>query len=245
MTLKSRRLIYLLLASGGILALAGLLVYQAFHRERPPARTAPSPSPYTAQSDVRVTGIHMAHTDSETGKLLYTANVGSLQVSRKKVGFFRVGGTRELELYGLRMDYYEQGAGDRVKNMRAERDEAELGNDLLSSFQRVVGSLGGRTGRITSFEARKVHISYHLLDGTVTELSGDLLDVERGTGLLRLQGQAEVRHGNRSLTAREILVRPKGENIFARGGYILTRGEARQEGTGIQTDLRLQSSSGS
>jgi len=243
MTWKSRRFIYRLLAVGAVLALAGVLAYKVFHRERPPPPTVPSPSPHIAQSDVRVTGIRMAHTDPETEKLVYTAQVGSLQVSRKKVGFFRVGSLRELELYGFRMDYYEQGAGDRAKKMRAQQNEAEMGNDLVSSVQRLVESLGGRTGRITSFQARHVNVSYHFPDGSVTELQGETLDIQKGTGLLRLQGQAEVRHGDRSLTAHEIFIQPTARTIATKERYVLSIGERRREGTGIKTDLRLQPSS--
>ena len=96
---------------GIALLVLGYAGYQWLHRTD---RSSPPPlSPRVSQSKFTVKG--MTYTSSYKGKPLIVMKVNSVEFGKKKVGFFRVGGVRQLELRGAEINYHEpsgEGSGD-------------------------------------------------------------------------------------------------------------------------------------
>jgi hypothetical protein len=232
MTSRSRHLTYKVVLFGGVLLLLGYVAFE-WHRK---ANKAPPPAisvtPRTAQSKLTIKG--MNYSASYGGKLLLVMRVSSVELGKKKMGFFRVGGLRQIELKGLEVDYYEPVAEERWGAGHQE-DPRDISSGILTAAQSFIDS----KGRLAGLQARRLKFHYHHTDGTTTDIEGDLLELERGGNILRIRGHAEVHHDGRSLSSDEVFFHPQDKTFFTKKNYTLTASGASEGGNEIRTDLRL------
>jgi len=236
MKLKSRQKIYLLVLVGGILTLLVFVAYQMIYQSRPPT-PADSISQRKLQAQMTVTGL--TYTGSYEGKVVFSMKVGSIMLNKKKLGFFRVGGLRQLELKNVVAEYHEPAPDmddKMVKDKNAEKLR-DLHSYLFSAGQSFLRSGGGR---LAGLEARNIRLRYYLADSSLTELQADFLHLERNNLALRLQGHAQISHDDRLLTSKEILFQTQDKTIFTKDSYVLTTGATTHRGKAIRTDLRLR-----
>jgi hypothetical protein len=236
MKLKSRQKIYLPVLVGGILTLLVWVAYQMIYQSRPPT-PADSISQRKRQAQMTVTGL--TYTGSYGGKVVFSMRVGSLMLNKKKLGFFRVGGLRQLELKNVVADYHEPAPATDDRVVKDENGEQlrDLHSYLFSAGQSFLRSGGGR---LAGLEARNIRLRYYHADSSLTELQADFLDVKRGNLALRLHGHAQVSHDDRLLASKEILFQTQDKIIFTRDSYVLTTGATTRRGKAIRTDLRLR-----
>ena len=232
MTLSSRKLIHKIALLGGVLLLLG---YVAFEWHRKANKVPPQPisvTPRAAQSKLTIKG--MNYSASYGGKLLLVMSVDSVELGKKKMGFFRVGGLRQVELKGLEVDYYEPVAEERWDAGHIE-DPRDISSGILTAAQSFLDS----KGRLAGLQARRLKFHYHHTDGTTTDIEGDLLELERGGNILRIRGHAKVHHAGRSLSSDEVFFQPQDKTVFTKKNYTLTASGASEGGNEIRTDLRL------
>jgi len=232
MTLSSRKLIHKIALLGGVLLLLG---YVAFEWHRKANKVPPQPisvTPRAAQSKLTIKG--MNYSASYGGKLLLVMSVGSVELGKKKMGFFRVGGLRQVELKGLEVDYYEPVAEERWGAGHLE-DPRDISSGILTAAQSFIDW----KGRLAGLQARRLKFHYHHTDGTTTDIEGDLLELERGGNILRIRGHAKVHHAGRSLSSDEVFFQPQDKTVFTKKNYTLTASGASEGGNEIRTDLRL------
>jgi len=239
MELKSRQKICLLVLVGGILTLLVFIAYKMIHQSRPPT-PADSISQRKRQAEMTFSGL--TYTDSYEGKVVFSMKVGSMILSKKKMGFFRIGGLRQLELKNVVADYHEPAPGtdDRVvkdESGRNREQHRDLHSYLLSAGQSFLRS---GSGRLAGLEARNIRLRYHHADNSLTEIQADLLELEWNNLALRLQGHAQVRCDDRRLNSEEILFQTEEKIIFTEDNYVLTTGATTHRGKGIRTDLHLR-----
>jgi hypothetical protein len=215
---------------GGILMSTGYVGYQWLHRadESPP----PLIHPRVSQSKFTVKG--MTYANSYKGKPLIVMKVNSVEFGKKKIGFFRVGGVRQLELRGAEIDYhepFEEGSGD-----FGLTDDPW---DISSVVQTAAGSFTNRKGRLAGLQIHRVRLHYHHADGTQTDIEGNLLEIHRSDKSLRIRGNVHVRHAGRSLRTDEIYFQPQDKTFFTKHNYTLTTNGKIQKGSKIRADLFL------
>ena len=236
MRLKSRQKIYLLVLVGGILTLLVFVAYQMIYQPRPPT-PVDSISQRKRQAQMTVTGL--TYTSSYQGKVVFSMKVGSIMLNKKKLGFFRIGGLRQLELKNVVADYHEPALDMDDRMVKDENGEQlrDLYSYLLSAGQSFLRRGGGR---LAGLEARNIRLRYYQADNSLTELQADSLHLERNNLALRFQGQAQVSHDDRLLSSKEILFQTQDKTIFTRDSYLLTTGATTHQGKAIRTDLRLR-----
>ena len=160
--------------------------------------------------------------------------VSSVEFGKKKMGFFRVGGVRQLELRGAEIDYYEP-----MAKATGDVSHREDPQDVSSVILTAVQSFTEREGRLAGLQVHRVMLHYHHTDGTQTDIEGNLLEIDRNDKSLRIRGNARVRHAERSLSSDEIFFRPQDKTFFTEKSYsLISTGESRR-GSEIRTDLIL------
>lgn len=215
---------------GVILLLAGYLGYHWLHR---PGESPPPPiNPRASQSKFTVKG--MTFTASYKGKPLIVMKVGSVEFGKKKIGFFRVGGVRQLELRGAEIDYYEP-----QPEASVDKGLTEDPKDVSSLIQTAAQSFANRKGRLAGLQVHRVILHYHHTDGTQTDIEGNLLEIDRSDKSLRIRGNVHVSHDGRSLSTDEIYFQPQDKTLSAKKNYTLTINGESQRGGKIRTDLFL------
>ena len=157
----------------------------------------------------------------------------SLEFGKKKIGFFRVGGVRQLELRGAEIDYYEP-LVDGTGGGHTE-DPRDISSVVLTAAQ----SFSDRKGRLAGLEIRRLRLHYHHGDGSQTDVEGDLLEIDRSDKSLRIRGNVHVSHDGRSLSTDEIYFQPQDKTLSAKKNYTLTINGESQRGGKIRTDLFL------
>ena len=175
----------------------------------------------------------MTYTNSYKGKPLIVMKVISLEFGKKKIGFFRVGGVRQLELRGAEIDYYEP-LVDGTGGGHTE-DPRDISSVVLTAAQ----SFSDRKGRLAGLEIRRVRLHYHHGDGSQTDVEGDLLEIDRSDKSLRIRGNGRVRYAGRSLSSDEIYFQPQDKTLFTKKTYTLTANGESEKGSEIMTDLFL------
>ena len=232
--MKQRNLILPLIALiAGILLLIGYAGYRWRGSKDNDSSPPPPPiPPRVSQSKFTVKG--MTYTNAYKGKPLIVMKVSSLEFGKKKMGFFRVGGVRQLELRGAEIDYHEplaEGSGD----FDPVEDPRDISRVVLTAAQSFIDW----KGRLAGLQARRLKFHYHHTDGTKTDIEGDLLELERGSNSFRIRGHAKVHHAGRSLSSDEILFQPQDKTFCTKKNYTLTAGGESEGGNEIRTDLRL------
>jgi hypothetical protein len=239
MELKPRQKIYLLVLVAGILTLLVFIAYRIIHQPYPPTR-ADFISQRKRQAEMTFSGL--TYTDSYKGNVVFSMEVGSLMLSKKKIGFFRIGGLRQLELKNVVADYHEPATatGDGVVEGEKGRNEERQGDLHSYLFSAGQSFLRSGSGRLAGLEVRNIRLRYHHADNSLSELQADLLDLKWNDLALRLQGNAQVLHNDRRLSSEEIFFQTKEKIIFTKDNYVLTTGATSHRGKAIRTDLRLR-----
>ena len=197
-------------------------------------KSSPPPpiNPRVSQSKFTVKG--MTYTNSYKGNPLIVMKVSSVEFGKKKVGFFRVGGVRQLELRGAEIDYYEP-----LTEASGDAGLTEGPKDVSSVILTAAQSFANRKGRLAGLQVHRVILHYHHKDGTQTDVEGNLLEIDRSDKSLSIGGHARVRYTGRSLISDEIFFQPQDKTFFTQKKYTLTvNGESRR-GSEIRTDLFL------
>lgn len=231
MSFTSRKLIHKITLLGGILLLVGYGGFQ-WHR-RADESSPPPPAVHPRVSQSKFTAKGMTYTNSYDGKPLIVMKVSSLEFGKKKMGFFRVGGVRQLELRGADIDYYEP-----FEEGRKSTDHVEVPMNISSEMLTAAQSIAGLKGRLAGLQVHRVMLHYHT-DGTQTDIEGDLLEIHRSDKSLRIQGNAHVRHAGRSLSTDEIFFQPQEKTFFTKKIYTLTANGTSVRGSEVRTDLFL------
>lgn len=228
----------------GTVILASYIAYRWHQSARSPVNASSPPSRQSIQPRMRMTG--MTYTETHLGEVVFEMKIGSLEVNKKKLGFFRVGALSQVELRDVEVDYYElastgKAPGTTPETAAAEENESQRPDDLYSSLLAAGQSfLGSRSGRLTGFEAHGIQLRYHHADESITLLAGDQLDTQWGGKNLRLRGHARAHYADRVLDSGEILFQPESNTLLVRDGYVLTVAGITHQGKVTKTNLRLQ-----
>ena len=231
-----RHLISKIALIAGILLLVGYAGYQWYGSKAEKTSPPPPPpiNPRASQSKFTVKG--MTYTSAYKGKPLIVMKVNSLELGKKKIGFFRVGGVRQLELRGAEIDYHEP-----LVEERGDFDSTGDPRDISGAVLTAAHSFTDWKGRLVGLQIRRLRLHYHHADGTQTDIEGDLFEIERSDKSLRIRGNALVRYAARSLSSDEIFLHPKNKTLFATKHYTLTINGKSYRGKEIRTDLFLNS----
>jgi hypothetical protein len=230
---KSRDLTSKLALIAGILLLIGYAGYEWRGKDNESSPPPPPIHPRVPQSKFTAKG--MTYINAYKGKLLIVMKVSSLEFGKKKMGFFRVGGARQLELRDAEIDYHEpllEGSGD----VGSTEDPRDISRVVMTAAQ----SFTDWKGRLAGLQIRRLRLHYHHADGTQTDIEGDLLEIERSDKSLRIRGNAVVRHSGRSLSSHEIFFEPQDKTFFTKKSYALDANGKSQRGNEIRTDLFLK-----
>ena len=230
---KSRHLTFKIALIAGILLLISYAGYQWHGSKEEKASPPPPPvHPRVSQSKFTVKG--MTYTSAYKGKPLIVMKVNSLEFGKKKIGFFRVGGVRQLELRGAEINYHEP-----LVEERGDFDSTEDPRDISRVVLTAAQSFTDWKGKLAGLQIRRLRLHYHHADGTQTDIEGDLLEVERSDKSLRIRGNALVRHLGRSLSSHEIFFQPQDKAFVTKKNYTLRANGKSQRGNEIRTDLFL------
>lgn len=177
---------------------------------------------------IKIQGI--TYTQNHLGKKLFFIKAESIEIKKKKLGFFRIGLLKQIELNNVKIDYYKA-----ARNSDSQNTDMDFSSSLLNAGKMIQT----RKQRIAGILVHNVHIQYHQIDGAVTKLRANSLEFKKDRKLIKFKGNVMVNFGNRTLLSKELYFKTKEGVIFTKEKYVLINNGKRQQGQGISTDLHL------
>ena len=173
---------------------------------------------------------------------VYEASIGSFSLKKAKLGPFAIGPLNVARFEKVAIDMYTEGL---LTDADRDNDISKLDTFGVDNLE----SLFGRIKEDSLFRKRKIGIidingiSLNLWEGEkkVFNITSDRLTMDRRTGDVIFIGHASLDAAeNGSVIAHRIRWVKKSSLFRIEDAYILTRGNDRKEGRGLETDHLLK-----
>jgi hypothetical protein len=192
-------------------------------------------TPKNAPANI-LTGIHLTHYYKE--QKIFSIQAKEASIKNKKIGFFRIGGLKQLELENMIVDYFEphKKSSDLEQPMVAEKESF----DLISHFSRASHSLPVLKNKITGFAARHATIRYHHPNGLLTVFNAPHMEINKDRESLQFQKNVAVHFKKKILLCKNLNFEVKHARIKTNEKYTLINNGSIQKGKGLCMNLRLE-----
>jgi hypothetical protein len=184
-----------------------------------------------------LTGIHLTHYYKE--EKVFSIHAKQASIKNKKIGFFRIGGLKQLELENMVVDYYEphkQPPGLRTQKMPAKNESF----DLLTHFSRASHSIPVLKNQIAGFAAYHATIRYHHPNNSLTIINAPYMKINHDRESLGFQKNVAVHFQKKILLCKNLTFEVKRARIVSNEKYTLINNGSIQKGKGLCMNLRLE-----
>ena len=171
-------------------------------------------------------------------------------IKKKSIGFFRIGGLKQLELKKMSLDYYDYDPAiikgqsnheDSTKTHHKQIDNHKNDkDDLLSCILSAEYSLTSGNQKLSGFVAYDFTIRIFHADQTMTLMQGNYLTVGNDQHSFIFKGNAAISYQNNMLISNDIVYNFNQGIIYSKNHYVFLSNNKRNQGDGIKTNLRLQ-----
>jgi hypothetical protein len=184
-----------------------------------------------------IKGIHITHHFKEQKVFAIQAKTASIK--NKKIGFFRIGGLKQLELENMIVDYHEpqKEAAEIVGKERSSKNES---HDLLSYFSRAGHSMPLLKKELAGFVAYHATIRYHHPDNLLTIINAPYMEIRDDRKSLHFQKNVAVHFQNKFLLCKNIIFEVNRSRLVSKNKYTLIKNGVIQKGKGCCMNLRLE-----
>jgi len=181
-------------------------------------------------------GIHITHHLKE--QKIFSIQAKTASIKNKRVGFFRIGGLKQLELENMIVDYFEprQGTENDHKEMPSNKDS----HNLLSYFSRAHHSLPLLKKDLAGFVAYHASIRYHHIDNVLTIINAPYMEIKKDRKSLHFKKNVAVHFQNKFLLCKNIIFEVNHSRLVSDDRYTLIQNGVMHQGKGIRMNLRLE-----
>jgi len=199
----SKYLLFFLLGTAILIGLGSLWKHEAIHEH-----TRKKPTVRYSAPDMQMKGMTLRY--GLRGQLVSTLGIGEMKVVKKKIGLFRIGGMRQLELEGLVLNIFLPEKYQ--KNHLDENHEAPVSlkeylSGMVPSFKTSLGKMAGGVA-LSGFEGRDIRIEVHRGPQTVLRCNADGLQMTRRKRI-ELHGNTIVTHNGKTSKNKKIFIDPQ------------------------------------
>lgn len=176
------------------------------------------------------------------GKKLYDASIESFSTNRAQLGPFEIGPLHVLHLKNTTLDFYSEGLAALEQE---SRHSARIGNTLIKALESSFADLKNeplfRSRKIKILDMEGVRLNLWEKGKQVFAISSDTATMDRATGDLIFVGHVvlDAKENGRLISYRARWI--KQTSLFRiDDAFILTQGNNKREGRGVETDYLLK-----
>ena len=184
-----------------------------------------------------IQGIKFTHHFKE--RKLFSIQAENVSLKKKKIGFFRIGGLKQLELENMIVDYYEPHETS-LDDTHMKTSLQKESHDLLSYFSKASHSLPIIKKRLAGFAAYHATIRYHHPDGNLTIISSPYMENSNDRQSLSFRKNVAIHFQDEILLCKNLVFDVKRSQIISNEKYTLINKGMIQKGKGIRMNLRLE-----
>ncbi|MBF0449775.1 MAG: hypothetical protein HQK75_03660 [Candidatus Magnetomorum sp.] len=189
-----------------------------------------------------IKGIKLTHHLKE--KKLFSIQAETASIKKKKIGFFRIGGLKQLELKNMVIDYYvpfiDQARSDEKQHPPEIQHSSEKApQDLISCFSYTTRSLPIFNDSLSGFVADHATLRYHHLDGSLTIINAPCMEIDTDKKNLIFRVNASVHYQKKFLLCKHLNFDLQHSFLISRDRYTFINNGKMAKGKGIRTNLRL------
>ncbi|MBN2321114.1 MAG: hypothetical protein JXR49_18690 [Acidobacteria bacterium] len=179
---------------------------------------------------------------SKGNRKVYRASIGSFAVNKAKLGPFAIGPLNVARIENVTIDMYTEGL---LSEADQDRNNSKLDtfriDHLESLFGKIKENAVFRRRKIGIVDVNEISLNLWEAEKKVFNISSDRLTMDRRTGDVIFTGHASLDAAeNGSIIAHKIRWVRKSSLFRIEDAYILTRGNDRKEGNGLETDHLLK-----
>jgi hypothetical protein len=183
------------------------------------------------KSSTDIKGIKLNHYIKE--KKIFSIQAEEIAIKKKKIGFFRIGGLKQLELKNTMIDYYEP------------PEESKEQQDIITCFSKTTRSFSLYKDKLSGFIALHVTIRYHHLGGTFTIIHAPLMEIEHDTKRAIFRKSTSAHYLNKFLLCKHMYFDFQNSFLMSHDHYTFITNGKLNKGKGIKTNLKLDLFEGS
>jgi len=182
-------------------------------------------------------GLHLTHHYKE--QKVFSIYAKKASIKNKRIGFFRIGGLKQLELENMIVDYFEpheESSGLAPKNGHATNESV----DLISHFSRASHSIPVLKNKVAGFAAYHATIRYHHSNNFLTIFNAPFMEINHDRESLGFQKNVAVHFQKKILLCKNLNFEVKRARIVSNEKYTLINNGTIQKGKGVCMNLRLE-----
>jgi len=183
-------------------------------------------------------GEGISFTEYRLDKKIYAVSIDSFSIERASFGPFDIGPLIVAHINNLRVDLYADEIKLALDGKRSAEKSAEGGAlDFVTPISNIRKSLPHQAKNIKAIKIRNVSISLWSNEEKIFTISSDTAAFDRKTGDLIFTGHTRMdacENGN--LISHRIRWNKKTRLFNTADPFVLTKGNHRTEGAGIETD---------
>ena len=183
-----------------------------------------------------VTGIHLTHHYKE--QKIFSIQAKTASIKNKKIGFFRIGGLKQLELENMIVDYFEPSNSASVMSHKEARSR-EKPFDLFSHFSKASHSIPLLKKDLAGFVAHYATIRYHHPDALMTIVNAPFMELHNDRKSLHFQKNVAVHFQKKILLCNRLIFDTRRSRIITHKKYTLINDGVIHKGKGVRMNLRL------
>jgi len=184
-----------------------------------------------------LTGIYFTHHYKE--QKVFSIQAKTASIKNKKIGFFRIGGLKQLELENMIVDYFEPNAKQPDFEQR-DFSSTNESHDLLSYFSRASHSMQLLKNELAGFVAYHATIRYHHPDGILTIINSPYMEISKDRQSLQFRKNVAVHYQKEILLCKKLNYDVKHFRIVSNDKYTLIKNGVFHTGKGFRMNLRMQ-----
>jgi hypothetical protein len=200
---RSARFIFPFIMIAIVLIAGAAILSKDRTRERPPISAEPVSEMTPSHADVHLKGVTLRR-GTDNG-VLCTLSIGEIKLVKKKMGLFRIGGLRQLEVDNLNVRIDFSDPAPRNGTNRSPGTDLLLA-DFLLSFKPSLESMTGGIA-LSGLEGNHVGLEVYRLDQRVMFLKADSFSLSRNKKLF-FQGNARVEWQGRVWKGHRVWIDP-------------------------------------
>jgi len=179
-----------------------------------------------------LTGIHLTHHYKE--QKVFSIYAKKASIKNKRIGFFRIGGLKQLELENMVVDYFEASLDITPKTNYES-------HDLISYLSRASHSMPVFKQQLAGFAATHATIRYHHPDNILTIINAPYMEISNNQKSLEFNKNVAVHYQNAILLCKHLVFDVRHSQLVSNDKYTYIKNGVIQKGKGFRKNLRLGS----
>jgi hypothetical protein len=184
-----------------------------------------------------LTGIHLTHHYKE--QKVFSIRAKKASIKNKRIGFFRIGGLKQLELENMVVDYFvpREDASDIPSKNNNSHNES---HDLISYISRASHSMPVFKQQLAGFAATHAIIRYHHPDDILTIINAHYMEISNDQKALQFKNHVAVHYQNEIILCKNLVFDVRRCQLESNDKFTHIKNGVIHKGKGFLMNLRLE-----